>query len=131
MKTDTPEISAKQAAAIVALLTHSNVQEAAKACGQSETTLWRWQQEPVFATAYAQARRQAMEQALSALQKATGTATATLLAIMQDTQAPASARVTSARSVLEYAFKGVELLEMEARLAALEEALDRPEGKAR
>jgi hypothetical protein len=45
----------------------------------------------------------------------------TLEAIMQDSEAPASARVSAAKAVLEMAIKAVELEDLEARITALEQ----------
>ena len=44
----------------------------------------------------------------------------TLRSVMQDAEAPASARVSAAKTVLETAIKAVELEDLEARIVALE-----------
>ena len=52
----------KKEEAIIALLTHRNVEEAAKAIGVAPKTLFRWMQVPEFDAAYSKARRDAFKQ---------------------------------------------------------------------
>jgi len=61
-----------------------------------------------------------VQQAIVQVQHATGTAVQTLLAVMQDANAPASAKVSAAKTILETAVKAVELEDLEVRIAALE-----------
>jgi len=123
MKDETPKLSAKQESVIVALLANPSLAHAAKACGISETTIWRFQQDQAFVAEYALRRRQSMEQAIGLLQTVCSRATITLCTIMQDSDANDSARVSACRAVLEYAFRGSELLDTNDRLAALEAVL--------
>lgn len=115
--------SRKKEEAIAALLVHPTIAGAAKAAGVSEASLLRWLKEETFATDYRTARRQAVEVAIGLLQKASGAAVATLVSIMQDAEKAGSVRVSAARSVLDMAFKGMELQDMEVRLGVLETAL--------
>lgn len=115
------KLHGKQAAAIAALLAQRTIAEAAHQVGVGERTLLRWLQEDApFQTAYHAARRHVVQHAIAQVQQATSTAVATLGTIMQDATATASARVSAAKAVLETAIKGVELEDVEARLAALE-----------
>jgi len=51
----------------------------------------------------------------------------TLRSVMQDKDAPASAKVSAAKAILETAIKAVELEDLEARIAALEaQSQERP-----
>jgi hypothetical protein len=113
----------QQEAAIVALLTAPTLTEAALQAGISEPTLRRWLQRDDFQTAYREARRALMSQAMARLQQVTGTAITTLEAIMGDAEATSSSRVSAARAVLELAVKVAELDDLEARVTALEAAL--------
>lgn len=131
MTDKTAKLTAKQEQALTALLSTLTVKQAAQKSGLSEATLWRMLREPVFAQAYAEARRKAMEQTLTVLQQSCAGAVGCLLSIVQDTDAPASVRVSASRSILEYSFKATEQMDMEARLQSIEEALAAPEGKAR
>lgn len=110
----------KQEQAIAALVTASSLADAALQAGIGERTLLRWLKEAVFQTAYREARRQIVHQAIAQVQQATGTAVATLVTIMQTADAPASAKVSAAKAVLETAIKAVELEDLEGRIAALE-----------
>jgi len=122
--------SRKKEEAIAALLVNPTIAGAAKAMGVSEASLPRWLKEETFATNYRTARRQAVEVAIGLLQKASGAAVATLVSIMQDGEKPGSVRVSAARAVLDMAFKGMELQDMEVRLATLEAALAEQDGAA-
>jgi Helix-turn-helix of insertion element transposase len=67
-------LTAKQTRAMLALLEHPTLRDAAKAIKVSETTLWRWTQEQEFKAAYMSARREAVKQSIAHLQSATGEA---------------------------------------------------------
>ena len=115
------KLHGKQAAAIAALLAQRTIAEAAQQVGIGERTLLRWlQEDSAFQAAYRTARRHVVQHAVARVQQATCTAVETLEAIMQDPEAPASARVSAAKAVLETAIKGIELEDLEARIAALE-----------
>jgi transposase-like protein len=110
--------------AIAALLSHRNVEEAARAIGISANTLLRWTKEPEFDAAYREARRTAFSQSLARLQHASGAAVTTVLKIMLDWKAPAGTRLRAAEVVLEQASKAIEMEDIEARVAELERAAD-------
>jgi hypothetical protein len=116
-------LTPQQEKAVAALLSYATVTKAAEAVGVSETTLWRWQQEPAFKEAYTETRRQSVANAMGLLQKASGAATATLISIMQDDKAPHSVRVNAAGKVLDYALQVVEWEEIELRLEDMEQRL--------
>src|SRR4051794_12460605 len=122
MKVQSAKLNRKQEQAVAALLTHPTIAQAAKSIGIGETTLLRWLEDDGFRQAYQSARRECVEAAVGLLQKASGSAVAVLVSVMADTAKPGSVRISAARSVLDFAFKGAELLDMEVRLAALEEA---------
>jgi len=112
----------KQEEAIAALLSQRNIDEAARAAGIGVRTLLRWLKLPQFQTAYRQARREAFGQAIARLQQGTSAAATTLLKMIIDPSAPASVRVRAADSVLNHAAKAIEIEDIEARVAALEQA---------
>src|SRR6266536_2429950 len=103
---------------ILALLTHATIPEAASACGVSESTLWRWLQQPDFQTRYRAARRQVVEGALANLQQATSEAATTLQRNL--TCGVPSVEIRAAVAILDQAVKAVELLDLEERVEALE-----------
>ncbi len=78
----------KKEEAIVALLTHRNLEEAAKAIGIAPNTLLRWQKLPEFKEAFREARRNAFAQSIARLQQASSVAVSVLMKIMVDPTAP-------------------------------------------
>jgi hypothetical protein len=112
----------KKEEAIVALLSHPNIDAAARAVGIGTTTLTRWLQLPEFDAAYRKARRAAHSQSIARLQQISGAAVSVLAKIMLDTNAPASTRVRAADSVLDHAAKAIELEDIEVRVSELERA---------
>jgi transposase-like protein len=112
----------KKEAAIAALLTQRNVEEAARAAGIGTQTLYRWLKDPGFQSDYREARRTAVLQSNARMQQASSAAASTLLKIMVDVNAPASARVRAADSVLDRAKYAIEIEDIEVRVTALEQA---------
>ncbi len=115
------KLSRRQDAAIVALLAHPTIPEAAKAAGVSETTLWRWLQRDDFRKKYREAQDKVFDGALGSLQGASTEAVDCLKRNL--TSGTASAEVQAAKVILEYTIKARELFGMEARIAQLEAAL--------
>jgi len=120
MKAPGEKLSRKQTAFLSALLTQPTLAKAAYQAGIGEVTAWRWMKDDGFQTAYREARRRVVQHAITRLQQATGKAVETLCMVMRDAEAPASARVSAARAILETAIKAVELEDLEARIIALE-----------
>jgi len=110
-------------AAVAALITQRNQEEAARAVGIGVATLIRWQKDPEFQTAYREARRTVHQQSAARLQQATGAAVTTLLKVLVDPATPASVKVRAADSVLDHSAKAIELEDIEARVAAIEAAV--------
>ncbi len=124
MKGHGTKFGRKKEAAIAALLTHRNIEEAAKAVGISSPTLIAWMKVPEFDQEYREARRGAFRQSVARLQQASGAAVTTLLKIMVDGSAPASTRLRAADIVLAHTSKAIEIEDVEARVAALERAAE-------
>src|SRR5258708_6934156 len=110
----------KKEEAIAALLSQPRVEDAARSIGVGTKTLLRWLQIPEFQTAYRAARRAAYSQCVARLQQASGAAVTTLLKVMVDATTPASSRVRAADCILDHAKAGIELEDIEARVADLE-----------
>ena len=109
---------------ILALLQQPNLEKAASSMGISKATAWRISTTPEFHEEFRRARRQAFSQATARLQHGSGAAAGTLLKVMLDQQAPAASRVRAADLVLEHAAKGIELDDIEGRVAELERAVN-------
>jgi transposase-like protein len=114
------KLSHKQERAIAALLVAPSVTAAAQQIGVNENTLLRWLKDAAFQTTYRDARRAVVQHAIVQVQRATAEAVETLRNVMQAADAPASAKVSAAKAILETAVKAVELEDLEARITALE-----------
>jgi hypothetical protein len=114
----------KRDEAIIALLTHRNVEEAAKSIGVAPKTLFRWMQVPEFDAAYRKSRRDAFRQSVARLQQASGAAVTALIKLAVDPNAPAAVRARAAYYILTLATKAMETEEIEARVSALEQAAE-------
>jgi transposase-like protein len=126
-----PKLGVKQEAAILALLSAKNVEEAARMAAITPRTLYRWMREPEFDAAYRAARRQAYGQSISRLQQGSTAAATTLLRVMVDATTPASTRVRAAEAVLNHAAKAIEIEDIDARLRELEQAAENNKGSVR
>ncbi|NIM99491.1 MAG: helix-turn-helix domain-containing protein [candidate division Zixibacteria bacterium] len=115
----------KRDQAILSLLTHRSIGEAAKAIGISEATLYRWLQTEEFQQGYQEGRREAVRQAISQLQQLSGKAVGTLGEVMLDQETPPSTRVSAARIVLEMTMKAVEIEDLTSRVEKLERLVER------
>ena len=109
----------KKEAAIAALLSQRNHEEAAHAAGVSKRTLNRWLKMPAFQSAYLAARRAAMFQANARLQQASSAAVSALVKVMIDPSTPASARVRAADCILVRGNQGLENEDLNVRLSLL------------
>jgi hypothetical protein len=88
--------------------------------GIPEKTIYNWLKNNAFEAAYREARRAAVQQATARLQYASSAAVAVLCQLMASGN-PAAVRLGAASKVLDTAFKAIELDDIAARLAALEE----------
>jgi hypothetical protein len=119
----------KMEEAISALLTQRNIEEAARTAGIGTQTLIRWMKVPAFQAAYRDARRAAFGQSIARLQQGSAAAASTLLKIMLDQDSPASTRVRAAECVMNHAMKAIEMEDIEARVAALEQSVEKQESR--
>ena len=124
MSGNVSQLRPKQEEAILALLTTSNVEQAARAVKITPRTLYRWQQEPEFDKAFRKARRDAFGQGTARLQQASGAAVSTVLKIMVDPHAAASTKLRAADLVLSHGARAIELEDVEARVSELERAAE-------
>jgi len=118
MKAPGENLSHKQEQAIAALLSETTITAAAEKVGVSEVTLHRWLKLPHFVTAYREVRRQAVEKGTAQIQQASWAASTTLVRLLGS--GSDSVRLRAAQTILDHANKGVEVLDFEERLEALE-----------
>jgi hypothetical protein len=121
----------KMEAAVAALLTQKNQEEAARATGISVATLLRWQKLPEFQKAYREAKQAAHRQSSARLQQAAPAAVTTLVKTILDANTPDSVRVRAAECILNHSMKAIELEDIECRLAELERAAGESTGGRR
>jgi len=114
----------KKEAAIAALLSHRSIEDAAQAINIAPRTLLRWLQLPEFKSSYREARREGVNQAIARMQQATGAAGTVALKLMTDPNVPAAVRLRASEFVFDRALRGVELDDIEVRLAELERAAE-------
>src|SRR5690606_29869168 len=105
---------------IIAMLAEPSLARAAQSAGVGERTLYRWLREPAFKSAYRSARREAFSHAIALTQRYAPLAVQTLAKVMADDNAPHSAKVQAATSLLRFGRDGVELDDLQERLEALE-----------
>ena len=120
------KITRKQETAIAALLTCDTVTEAARDCGVSEATLYRWLNEAEFADRYAGARQAILWSAICDVQAAAREAVETMRRLMR-CGTPA-VELRAATSVLDTALRTLTVQELEDRVAHLEDRLQAEHG---
>ena len=103
MKGHGSKFGRKKEAAIAALLTQKNYEEAARATGIDIKTLKRWMRLPEFIEEYRRARWEIVEQAYARIQQNSGAATSVLLKLMADPGTPTSSRIRAALGIFDLA----------------------------
>jgi hypothetical protein len=116
---DDSALRPKQELALRALLSHSTRKEAAMAAGISDETLWRYMKNPLFLRRLREARREAVQHTITTIQRASSDAVTVLHNLMNKEDAPAAARVTAARTVLDYTFRLDAMEELERQIEEL------------
>src|SRR5579864_8282463 len=114
----------KKEQAIVALLSHRTIEEAARAIEIVPNTLLRWMEEPEFDAAYRAAKRAAFGQSIARLHYLSSAAVSTIGKVMLDASTPPATKVRAADSILNHTSKAIEIEDVEARVAALEKAAE-------
>jgi hypothetical protein len=122
MKGHGSKFGRKKEAALAAVLLHGSVHDAARAAEIGVSTLLRWMQIPEFKAALQTARRAGVSQATARLQQNSAAAAATILKIMVDSSTPPSCRLRAADLVFQYALDGIEMEDLDVRVAELERA---------
>lgn len=117
------KLSRKAGAAIVALLAHPTMTEAAKAAGVSETSLWRWLQRDDFQKKYREAQAKVFNNALGSLQAASIEAVDSLRRNLRCGNP--SAEVAAARTILGFTLQATELIDLTLKVSELERRLVR------
>jgi hypothetical protein len=82
--------------------------------------MWRFLQDATFQARYRGMRRQLVESAIGQLQAGCTKAVTVLCEVAEDREAPASARVSAARTIIEQSLRAVELEDLQERVERLE-----------
>lgn len=114
------DLDASQQKALTALLSCETVAAAAKKSKLGEATVYRYLRDEKFKAAYRAARSELVEHSIAQLQRDCVVASKTLREVCEDKTAPASARVSAAKNILDGAIKAVELQDLTARLEEVE-----------
>ena len=117
------KLTHKQRAAIAALTSGHNYDQAAMAAGVSPRTIARWRELPHFELALRQAGRVAVADATRQLTSGLETAIAFLLSVIDNDHAPFSVRTRAALGLIDRQIRLVETSEILRRLDDIEAAL--------
>src|SRR5262249_6596386 len=115
------KLTRKQEVAVAALLSEPTIKRAAERVGVGEKTLRLWLDDPGFKRSFAEARRQILTVAVARLVDGTSEAVTTLREAL--TTEKASDRIAAARTLLDQALKATELLDLNNKVAELEQLL--------
>jgi len=116
-------LNRRQRRFVAALLVSPTIEQAAQVAGIAPSTAYRYLREPAVKAELGQALDGALGQAARQVVAEMGAALETLEAIHQDSEAPASARVSAARTILQAGPALREALDLAERVTALEQKL--------
>ena len=105
---------------IAALIAEGSVKGAAASLNITSRTLFNRMKAPEFRELYAQAKAEILRSATAKLQNQVGSAIDTIVNVMKDPQVASQTRVNAAVSVLQYASRFTETIDIIERLEAIE-----------
>lgn len=114
------DLTPKQLKLLKAMLICPTFEEAYRQSGIAKKTALKYRNNPAFKQAYRQAKRDAMDLVTTQLQQSAMEAVRVLKDVMTNEDTPPATRVQSARSILDNAYKGIELEDMAERLEEVE-----------
>ncbi len=114
------ELTIKQRRAIKALMVSSSLSEAARAAGVSPRSLTRWLDDPTFRAELTRQEQAAIDAASRRLAGLAAEAVREVEAILKSEAAP-SIKLRTAEMILSHLLRLRELVNLEARVSALEE----------
>ena len=116
------DLSARQIKALPVFASTSNYDEACKQVGISRNCFYEWLKQPAFKAELNRMRDEMVSDAVAQLKMNSTKAAMTLSDLMDRTESPAVQRA-AANDVLNHVMKFKEILEIETRLAALEQQI--------
>lgn len=105
---------------LAALLTSRSKKEAAAAAGIAERTMRTYFEDPEFCQRYREVFAGVIEDATRQAQALLMPALSTLQTVMEDEEIPAQARITAAKSIIDYSLKLTEQADILEQLRELE-----------
>ncbi len=118
------ELNIRQDRFLKALLQCASVDQACKEAGINRTTGYKYLKDELFMDEYRSLRRDAMQQVTAQLQKKSEEAVQVLAEVMNDKEAPHASRVTSAKNVLDVAYRSLELDDIAERIEEVERTIN-------
>jgi hypothetical protein len=115
-------LSRKQEKALLRLVSGESVALVAKSQNISESTVWRWLQQPKFQLRYRAMRRQLVENAIADLQNLTSEAVETLRRNLSSGHP--SSEVRTALGVLTKSLDAIDLMDLSGRIDSIEHRLE-------
>jgi len=109
---------------LAALLTSRTKKEAAAAAGISDRTMRSYFEDKEFCQRYREAFAGVVQDATRRAQQLLEPALSTLQTVMEDEEIPAQARITAAKSIIDYSLKLTEQTDILEQLRELEEWRD-------
>ena len=113
-----------QRKAIAALLEGLTIPKAAKRVGVTRSAVWKWTQDPTFATELRKAEQYQLSEISRALAAVGVSSVATLVELKDSPEVPAMVRARAASDLLGKLMPLRELVTLEDRIAALEARLE-------
>ena len=120
VKIKNKEPTNKQLTFMFALLSEPTITQAYKKAKISEKTAYTWLKNSYFQMHFKKLKHDFIKNTTAKLQANTLRAVDTLVNIMENENLSALARVQSARTILEFAYKGAEIEDIQDRLDKLE-----------
>lgn len=119
------ELNIRQDRFLKAMLQCASVDEACKQAGINRTTGYKYLKDDVFLAEYRSLRRETMQQVTAQLQKKSEEAVAVLAEVMNDKEAPHASRVSSAKNVLDVAYRSLELDDYQKEIEEIKSIIGR------
>ena len=117
--TDRP-LTLRQRRAVQALAGGTSYEAAAREAGVSARALYSWRREEWFQAALRETQDALLAEAPGGLRAATAAVVTTLRAVMDDADAPVTARVRAALGVLDHVYRVQTVAELEDRIVRME-----------
>ncbi len=128
IKNKNKHLSGRQIKAIPIILQTDSYTEAARQIGVRREAIYRWLKDEQFKEELHVARREMVKDSFLRIQRSANDAIATLVEVCRDKEAPPSARVSAAGTILNYVVRSFELEDVESRLETLEISIKHKKG---